>query len=225
MSAIAYEFYLRANQIAAGNSFDPRKMSLARDLYLRSVEEDPKYAPAWACLGTSLSTHREIRRQIMAENIHLAEGAFRQAFTLHPDLAMAHNYYAALETETGRSVDAMGRLLKRAQNRRNDPNLLTGLVQACRYCDLLEASLAAHRLAKQLDPNVRTSVCLTYLHLGQFPNALDHASPTDCVVVVPALMGLGREQGSRFANSHEVESLVTTNPPRGLSPARHPLRR
>jgi serine/threonine protein kinase len=208
MSAIAYEFYLRANQIAAGNSFDPRKMSLARDLYLRSVEEDPKYAPAWASLGRAYRLIGKYGGGDPAGNIHLAEGAFRQAFALHPDLAMAHNYYAALETETRRSVDAMGRLLNRAQNSRNDPNLLAGLVQACRYCDLLEASLAAHRLAKQLDPNVRTSVSYTYLRLGQFQDALNHSSgPADCVVL-PALMGLGNKEGA-VANTHEVESLVT----------------
>ena len=207
MSAIAYEFYLRGNQIAAGNSFDPRKMSLARDLYLRSVEEDPNYAPGWASLGRA---YRLIGKYggDMAENIRLAEGAFRQASTLHPDLAMTHNYYAALETETGRSVDAMGRLLKRAQNRRNDPNLLTGLVQACRYCDLLEASLAAHRLARQLDPNVRTSVSYTFLRLAKFQDALDHSSgPADCVVL-PALMGLGNKEDA-LANTHQVENLVT----------------
>jgi serine/threonine protein kinase/tetratricopeptide (TPR) repeat protein len=208
MSAIAYEFYLRGNQIAAGNSFDPRKMSLARDLYLRSVEQDPKYAPAWACLGRAYRLIGKYGGGDPAENIRLAEGAFRQAFTLHPDLAMAHNYYAALETETGRTVDAMGRLLKRAQNRRNDPNLLTGLVQACRYCDLLEASLAAHRLARQLDPNVRTSVAYTHLRLAEFQDALNHSSgPADCVVL-PALMGLGYKKEA-IANTHEVESLVT----------------
>jgi eukaryotic-like serine/threonine-protein kinase len=207
MSAIAYEFYLRGNQIAAGNSFDPRMMSLARDLYLRSVEEDRKYAPAWACLGRAYRLIGKYGGEV-ADNIRLAEGAFRQAFTLHPDLAMAHNYYAALETETRRSVDALTRLIKQAQNRRNDPNLLAGLVQTCRYCDLLGPSLAAHRLAKQLDPNVRTSVAYTYLRLGEFQDALDHSfGPADCVVL-PALMGLGNKQDA-LANTYEVESLVT----------------
>ena len=46
-SAKAYEFYLRGNQL----SYDPKQWSIARDLYLLSVEEDPRYAPAWARLG------------------------------------------------------------------------------------------------------------------------------------------------------------------------------
>ena len=46
-SAMAYEHYLRANQLANTASEWP----VARDLYLRCVEEDPDYAPAWARLG------------------------------------------------------------------------------------------------------------------------------------------------------------------------------
>ena len=46
-SAKAYEFYLRANQLATNYA----KASLARDLYLECLQEDPRYAPAWARLG------------------------------------------------------------------------------------------------------------------------------------------------------------------------------
>ncbi|HEY6358089.1 MAG TPA: winged helix-turn-helix domain-containing protein, partial [Vicinamibacterales bacterium] len=43
----AYECYLRGNQL----SHDSKQWAVARDLYLRSVEEDPRFAPAWARLG------------------------------------------------------------------------------------------------------------------------------------------------------------------------------
>lgn len=146
-SAIAYELYLRANQLAAVGSVP--NMVQARDLYLRCVDADPKYAPAWACLGR---THRFVGQYVgdQAENLARADDAFRKAFKLNPELPLAHNLYTALETDLGRSLDALERLLKRAHIRRNDPNLLTGLVQACRYCDLLEASVAAHDRARQL---------------------------------------------------------------------------
>jgi TolB-like protein len=164
-SAIAYELYLRANQLAAAGG--QHNMLRARDLYLRSVDADAKYAPAWACLGRA---HRYIGKFGGGEATHLtlAEEAFRKAFALNPDLALAHNFYTSLETDSGRSLDAMKRLVKRAYTHRNDPHLLTGLVQACRYCGLLEASLAANGRAKQLDPNVLTSVAYTYLRLGTF---------------------------------------------------------
>src|SRR5712691_184141 len=51
-SAKAYEFYLRANQIVHGTRWwtNIQTWSLARDLYLQSVTDDPRFAPAWAAL-------------------------------------------------------------------------------------------------------------------------------------------------------------------------------
>ena len=47
-SAAAYEYYLRANQ----RSNEPKNWVVARDLYLRCVEDDPRYALAWGdCTG------------------------------------------------------------------------------------------------------------------------------------------------------------------------------
>src|SRR5207244_11478596 len=43
----AHEFYLRAGQ--QGES--PESWAVARDLYLRALDEDPRYAPAWARLA------------------------------------------------------------------------------------------------------------------------------------------------------------------------------
>jgi len=192
-NTLAYEFYLRGNQLIAAG-YSPQNMVLARDFYLRAVEADPKYAPAWACLGRA---HRFLGKygvEDQAANLARAEEAFRKAFALNPDLALAHNFYTALQTDMGRSMDAMERLLKRAHTHHNDLNLLIGLVQACRYCDLLEASAAAHHLARKLDPQARTSVAYTYLRLGDYSQALEHSGPTDAYVAVPSLMALGREQ-------------------------------
>jgi serine/threonine protein kinase len=194
-SAMGYEFYLRGNQlVATGYNLENENMMLARDLYLQSVEADPKYAPAWACLGR---TYRYIGKFLEDQDTNLprAEEAFRKAFALNPELALAHNFYTALETDLGQSLRAMERLLKRARTHHHDPNLFTGLVQACRYCDLLEPSLAAHDRARQLDPHIRTSVAYTYLYLGDFQRALDYCpSPWDWPIIVPSLMALGREQ-------------------------------
>ena len=49
-TAQAYEYYLRANELAS----DPKSWAIARDLYQQAVEEDPRYAPAWARLGRVL---------------------------------------------------------------------------------------------------------------------------------------------------------------------------
>lgn len=172
----AFEYYLRANQLTVGQ--DVQNMILARDMYLLCLEADPRYAPAWARLGR---VHRFIGKFVgnEAENLACAEQAFQKSFDLNPELAIAHSFYTSLEADLGRALSAMERLLKRAQAHRNDPDLFTGLVQACRYCGLLDASVAAHERARELDPNVKTSVTYTFRYLNDIPAALDHCSSPD----------------------------------------------
>ncbi|HEX9185469.1 MAG TPA: protein kinase, partial [Vicinamibacteria bacterium] len=139
-SARAYEFYLRGNEVAR----DMAQLPVARDLYLRCVAEDPGFAPAWARLGRA---HRLIGKYLeipeLAAHQARAEEALRRALELSPELPLAHKLYAHLEAEMGRAQDAMVRLLRLARDNRNDPELFAGLVHACRYSGLLEASLAA----------------------------------------------------------------------------------
>jgi len=191
-SAIAYELFLRANQIALSR-YDTEGILLARDLYLRSVEEDPNYAPAWASLGRIYRLIGKYAAGDLKENLTRAEEAFQKAFALNPELALAHNYYTSLQTDLGKPIDAMERLLKRAKKHRHDPNLFTGLVHACRYCGLLDESLAAERLARALDAQVRTTGIYTLLSKGDYQRALDACSNLgDWEVQAQCLVELGR---------------------------------
>ena len=72
----------------------------------------------------------------------------------------------------------MVRLLTEAHRHGNDPELFAGLVHACRYCGLFEASVTADAEARRLDPNVRTSVVETLLLAGDIERllALDRPS-------------------------------------------------
>ena len=190
----AYEFFLRANELA--RQYD--QLKVARDLYLRSVEEDPGFAPAWARLGRC---HRVIGKYFeeSAANRKRAEGAFKRALELNPDLSIAHKFYAHLEAESGRAPEAMVRLLRQAQRDRNDPELFAGLVHACRYSGLLEASLAAHEEARRLDPRLLTSVGFTLLLRGEFERLLredvDEASDFEPKAV--ALVRAGRREEAK----------------------------
>jgi hypothetical protein len=67
----------------------------------------------------------------------------------------------------------MLRLLGRIDRHGSDPDLFAGLVAACRYPGLLEASTAAHERAKRLDPAVRTSVQFTWFLRGDWQRALE----------------------------------------------------
>jgi eukaryotic-like serine/threonine-protein kinase len=80
--------------------------------------------------------------------------------------------YAQLESDTGRSKDALVRLLTATLSNDRDAELWAGLVHACRYCGLLDASVAAHTRATQLDPATATSVRHTYWLLGDSKRAL-----------------------------------------------------
>jgi TolB-like protein len=156
-NAKAYEYFLRGNQF----SHDPKQWAAARDLYLRCVEADPCYAPAWARLGRIHHVMAKYLTTGAGEGLGRAEAAFRQALDLNPDLAIAHKFYAQLEVDLGRAKDAVARLLPRAQGAA-DPEIFGALISPLRYCGLLEASVAAHSCAVALEPKIRTSVPHTW---------------------------------------------------------------
>jgi eukaryotic-like serine/threonine-protein kinase len=183
----AYEQYLRANRLSTTAAEWP----LARDLYLKAVEADPSYAPAWARLGRVLRNIGKYGRtpEDRAE-YQRGEEAFQRAFTLNPDLALAHNLYTYMEVETGRALQAVQRLLGRLQTRTNDPDLFAGLVQACRYVGLLDASVAAYHRATRLDPAIATSAAHSYYMLGQYQRATEVDSDRPAYVSVVAFIAL-----------------------------------
>ncbi|MBZ5595756.1 MAG: protein kinase [Acidobacteriia bacterium] len=187
-TAKAYEFFLRANQLGQR----PEHFMLARDLYLRCVEEDSQYAPAWARLGRC---YRVIGKygESPEENLRQAEAAFQRALGLNPELALAHNLYTQLEAERGRAVEAMKRLLERARANQNDPELFAGLVHACRYCGLVEACVAAHHQARRLDPNIVTTVGNAHLLMGDYQAALETDASDYMRVLALTFMGRERE--------------------------------
>ncbi|MEO8520517.1 MAG: hypothetical protein ABI603_04085, partial [Acidobacteriota bacterium] len=168
----AYELYLRGNS----HFYDSEGWTIARDLYLECVSGDPGFAPAWARLGRCYRLTAKFRSKTIEEvrdNLKRAEVSFTKAFELNPDLPIAHHLYTALETDLGRAEEAMLRLVRRTRSRRADPELYAGLVHACRYCGLLDASVAAHLRARELDPQIATSVGPTYWMLGDNERAIE----------------------------------------------------
>ena len=74
----------------------------------------------------------------------------RLAFELNPDSSLAHNLYTYAEVDSGRALQAVLRLLGRLKQRSSDPELYAGLVHACRYIGVLDASVAAYQRAIRL---------------------------------------------------------------------------
>jgi len=169
-NAKAYEFYLRANPL----SHDSGSWEVARGLYLQCIQADPHYAPAWARLGRMHHVIGKYRGT--SEDYARSEAALNRALELNPDLSIADHFYAQLEVgDLGRAQEAMVRLVRRAASRSSDPELFAALVPACRYCGLLQNSLAAYERASRLDPNVRTSAQHTFFMLGDYQRAAAEA--------------------------------------------------
>ncbi len=165
--ARAYALYLEGKALA--QSFE--QMPQARDHYQESVDLDPKFAPAWAELGRTLRVIGKFMGGPPGTEAR-AEAALIRALELNPRLMVAHKYYAYLESDAGRPLDALTRLLDEAGRHGNDPELFAGLVHACRYCGLFEESLAAHEEARRLDRNVPTSLEETLLLSCEYEKVL-----------------------------------------------------
>ena len=199
----AYEDFLRANQLG----LDAKQWSVARDLYERCVEDDPRYAPAWARLGRIRHVMAKYLESGKQEELDRAETAFRRALELNADLAIAHKLYAQFEVDLGRAHDAMVRLVGRARSA--DPELCAGLVSTCRYCGLLEASLAADALARRLEPRIRTSVPHTWFLQGDHQRVASQRLHENPYIVAVSLGALGRQQEAILA-LRELEKTTTT---------------
>ena len=170
-SPTAYEFYLRGNRSAAGALVFLEAAGLARDLYLRSVEEIPVRA-GWENLARCYRVLGKSGGEDADENLRRAESCLQRALTLNPQLVSVTRAYAQLESDMGRSTDELMRLLTVAPANDRDPEFWAGLVHACRDCGLLSASLAAHERAVSLDPTIATSVRHTYWLMGDATRAL-----------------------------------------------------
>jgi len=145
----------------------------ARDLYRSCLQQDPGFAPAWARLGRVCRVMAKYGHGAAPALLEEAEAAFRRALELDPDLPIAHNLVAYHEIEElGRSTDAMVRLLGQARRAPTDADFWAGLVVACRFCGLLDASVEADRKARRLDPGIRTSVAYTFWMQGEYETAL-----------------------------------------------------
>jgi TolB-like protein len=205
-SPTAYEFHLRANQMlqqAWLASLEPA--AAARDLYLKSVEEDPHYAPAWANLGRCYRVLGKSGGDGADENMRRAESCLQRALALNPQLASATRAYAQLESDLGRSKDALVRLLVGARAHDRDPELWAGLVHACRYCGLLSASAAAHERARRLDPEIATSVRHTYWLMGDITRALQDGGRFYFEAMVMAATGRTDEALQRLREAERTK--------------------
>ena len=169
-SPTVYQLYLQANELSRQWENLPGSI----EMYERCVTLDSSYAAAWARLGRARWLCDKYKAGSL-EGLSAADEAFQTALRLNPNLTLAHNLYTHVQIDQGRSLEAMRRLLGRAQQRRSDAELFAGLGHVCRYCGLLRPALIAHQEARRLDPLIPTSVMHTYFMLGDYERALENS--------------------------------------------------
>ena len=140
-------------------------------------------------------------------------GCLRRALELSPGLPLVQKLYAQLESEIGRSQEAMVRLLRLARETRNDPELFAGLVHVCRYSGLYEASVAAHRETQRLDPHLATGVVHTLWQQGDFEGVIEQSGNEGEASHAFALLALGRQAEAIAAWDRLASTLSPRTPP------------
>ena len=168
--ASAYQRFLRANDLAAQRSLEA--MHNARDLYWIALAEEPGFAAAWAWLGRCCWFLHKFGQGSKGMT-EVAQAALERAFAIDSELPAAHQFYTTIEVDSGRSAEAMRRLLNRLYRHPCEPETYASLVQVLRFRGLLEHSAEAHRRAISLDPHMRTSVAHTYFLAGDYSGAIE----------------------------------------------------
>lgn len=177
-SPSGYELFLRANELAKPDVDPP----VARDLYVRALEVDPHFAPAWARLANCYRLLGKYFPQARDQNYARAEEALARAFELRADFPAAALVRAHIDLDRGRPEEALAYLLDLVERNANDVSGYTGLVTALRYVGMLDESLRAHERVKQLDPNARTSVSYTYVLLDDLERAVAESPEPDMLL-------------------------------------------
>lgn len=190
ISVRAQELFARANQIAD----EADRWEAARDLYEACVQDSPGFAPAWA---RRARCHRLIAKFTVSSAVREHERAqavraFEQALAIAPELPLAHSLYAQLEVDLGMAPKATVRLLASLDRHGANAAACSGLVQALRFCGLLNASRTAHDRARALDPTIATSVAHTCWQLGDYETALVETTGDIGYVAGLALASMGR---------------------------------
>ncbi|MGZ4809014.1 MAG: protein kinase domain-containing protein [Thermoanaerobaculia bacterium] len=187
-SAEAYECFLRANQQAHTRE----GWLVARDLYRRSLEVDPDFAPAWARLGRCywlLAKYTDDSQ----ENWTLAEEALQKAIELNPDLSVGQRFYAEMQIELDQTIESLQRLMELVRERPNDAAMHAALGKALRYGGLLHESIDEFRRARELDPRIPISVEHTWFMLGDYERALQNVGKDIGYAGPLFLMMLGKD--------------------------------
>ena len=196
----AYALYVRAKSLIRERNW--AKMHEARDLLRQAVKIDPRFAPAWAQLGGTISFigGRDVGQEDDWEGArNEAVRAARRSITLDPNLAEGHQmlgFILGIESREGRAY------LRRAlQLDPSNAQTLYWWGNAAGLAGDNALAGAAHKRAMELDPLwVRPveSAAAYALNNGRRQEAYSHVErlrPVDAAAALEVEMILAHEEG------------------------------
>ncbi len=164
---VAYEYYLRGNDLALKSNYKG-----AAGLLEKSVALEPGNAMAWAGLGNDDLGYARLQGG-GRDREEKGWQAFQKAAALDPGNPAIVSLMA-LQLMEGGKVDEAVPLLRQALQRNPNASLVHWyLSEAYRYGGMLEESIREGELARQVNPGVEPSTFQNaYLYLGQYQEFL-----------------------------------------------------
>jgi serine/threonine protein kinase/tetratricopeptide (TPR) repeat protein len=96
LQSAAYELFVRGNERAI--EWTPQGLHSALDLYQQSIDSDPQYAPAYACMAIGLAMLTVVDRVNASEILVHARACARQAVDLDDSIAESHAALSLADT-------------------------------------------------------------------------------------------------------------------------------
>jgi DNA-binding winged helix-turn-helix (wHTH) protein/TolB-like protein/Tfp pilus assembly protein PilF len=223
VSPLAYEYFLQGLDL-----YGQHKFPLAIQMFEKTTEIDPNYAPAWAYLGASYNSDAAFELG-GREQYRRAQAAYERALAIRPNLLDAQIFLANLLIDTGKVEQAVPLLRDALKTNGNYAAAHWELGYAYRFAGMLDESVAECERARQLAPFVKGngSVLNSYLYLGEYQKFLE-SLPVDDSSFTLFYRGFGEfhekqfEQASKdFDRAYELDPTLYTGIGKALSDSIH----
>jgi DNA-binding winged helix-turn-helix (wHTH) protein/TolB-like protein len=223
VSPLAYEYFLQGLDL-----YGQHKFPLAIQMFEKTTEIDPNYAPAWAYLGASYNSDAAFELG-GGEQYRRAQAAYERALAIRPNLLDAQIFLANFLIDTGKVEQAVPLLRDALKTNGNYAAAHWELGYAYRFAGMLDESVAECERARQLAPFVKGngSVLNTYLYLGEYQKFLQ-SLPADDSSFTLFYRGFGEfhekqfDQASKdFDRAYELDPTLYTGIGKALSDSIH----
>jgi TolB-like protein/Tfp pilus assembly protein PilF len=223
VSPLAYEYFLQGLDL-----YGQHKFPLAINMFEKTTEIDPNYAPGWAYLGASYNSDAAFELG-GREQYRRAQAAYERALAIRPNLLDAQIFLANLLIDTGKVEQAVPLLRDALKTNGNYAAAHWELGYAYRFAGMLDESVAECERARQLAPFVKGNgaVLNSYLYLGEYQKFLE-SLPADDSSFSLFYRGFGEfhetqfdQAASDFDRAYQLDPNLYTGIGKALSDAIH----